>query len=205
MALATQTEILKHLESVDLNDLLDRMQHYVQGRFYNKSEKVRQGVDYLDFCYNVLIKACNGTRNWDKDKTTFELFVFGALKSDLYNFFRKHKKGNSNNSIIEEGHSESETYLIELNEFIEIDEIQDDEEDSTIDFNDISSDAIDMLKDLGADELEIAVFECWLSGYYKPKEIAELNNVSTFEVNNAIKRLSRKRVNLQRKWRSLKK
>jgi len=206
MAIATKKEILEHLESIDMNELLDRMEHYVQGRFYSKSESVRKGFDYLDFCYNVLIKACDGTRNWDKDKTSFEKFIFGALKSDLYNFFRKLKNENKDSSQkYKNQNNDNEVYLIEVNEYVELNEVENQEKPENLDFEDISRDTLCSLKEQGADELELAVFEGWLSGYYKPKEIAELNDTTTFEVNNAIKRLSRKTLKLQEKWISLKK
>lgn len=201
MAIATKEEILIHLDSIDLHELMDRMEHYVRGRFYNKSERVRKGFDYLDFCYNVLIKACNGTRQWDKEKTDFENFVFGTLKSDLYNFFRKLK----NESKIIDSDEYSEVYLIDVNEYVEITEIKQDEELKDMDFETISKDTLRSLKEQGADELELAVFECWLSGYYKPKEIAELTDYTTIDINNAVKRLSRKTIILQEKWISLKK
>ena len=205
MAIATKKEILEHLDSIDMKELLDRMEHYVRGRFYNKSESARKGFDYLDFCYNVLIKACNGTRNWDKDKTSFENFVFGSLKSDLHNFFRKLKNESKGSSQENDILNNDETYLIEVNDYIELSEIEADDEPQIIDFDEISKDTLNSLKEQGADDLELAVFECWLSGYFKPKEIAELNNTTTIEVNNATKRLSRKQLKLQEKWISLKK
>lgn len=205
MAIATTKEILGHLDSIDMKDLLDRMEHYVHGRFYSKSESVRKGFDYLDFCYNVLIKACDGTRKWDKDKTTFEKFIFGSLKSDLHNFFRKFRNENKDSSQKNENLSDDEVYLIEVNDYIELYEVEDEEKIQIIDFENISKDTLHSLKEQGADELELAVFECWLSGYYKPKEIAELNDTTTTEVNNAVKRLSRKTIKLKEKWTSLKK
>ena len=45
MAIATKKEILEHLDSIDMKELLDRMEHYVRGRFYNKSESARKGFD----------------------------------------------------------------------------------------------------------------------------------------------------------------
>ncbi|EAR01408.1 hypothetical protein [Maribacter sp. HTCC2170] len=203
MALASKKEILEHLDSIDLNELLDRMENYVRTRFYNKSEKVREGFDYLDFCYNVLVKASTGIRNWDKEKTSFEKFIFGSLKSDLYNFFRKQK--NKKNEEEDLQPKEQEIYLIEVNEFIELDEVETEDEPPDIDFKDISKDSLKSLREQGSDKLEIEVFECWLAGYYKPKEIAELCGIDTSEVNNTVKRLSRKTIKLKEKWISLKK
>ncbi|MEY8779783.1 hypothetical protein AB9K32_05110 [Allomuricauda sp. XS_ASV26] len=203
MAIASKKDILTHLESIDLNELLDRMELYVRNRFYNKSEKIREGFDYLDFCYNVIIKACSGVRNWDKEKTSFESFIFGALKSDLYNFFRKQRQ--KEDVAKEELDTEEEEYLIEINDFVDLDSVEDLDEPPDMDFDYVSQDCLSYLKEQGADELEIGVFECWLSGYDKPIEIAELCGVDTAEIYNAVKRLSRKTIKLKGKWISLKK
>ncbi len=203
MATASKKEILQQLESIDLNELLDRMEDYVRTRFYSRSEKDREGFDYLDFCYNVLMKACTGVRNWDKKKTSFENFIFGALKSDLYSFFRSQKRKkiqNENTSI-----SDKEVYLIEINDIVDLDEIPAQESKQDLDFDNISQNALKSLKEQGADEVEIGVFECWLAGYEKPQEIAELCGTTTAEVNNAVKRLSRKTIKLKEQWISLKK
>ncbi|MEQ8217097.1 MAG: hypothetical protein RH981_02605 [Arenibacter sp.] len=203
MALASKKEILEHLDSIDLNELLDRMENYVRNRFYNKSEKEREGFDYLDFCYNVLVKASTGVRNWDKEKTSFDKFIFGCLRSDLYNFFRKQK--NKKKEVEDLQSKDQEIYLIEVNDFIELDEVETYDEPPDIDFKDISQDALKSLREQGSDKLEIEVFDCWLNGYYKPKEIAELCGIDTTEVNNTVKRLSRKTIKLKEKWKSLKK
>jgi len=203
MAVVSKSEILQHLESIDLNELLDRMEAYVRTRFYSKSEKLRKGFDYLDFCNNVLVKACLGVRNWDKEKSTFEEFIFGSLKSDLYNFFRKQRE--KVDSQISEASLEQEIYLIEITDYIDLSEIQQKEEPPDIDFNNITEDLLKSLNEQDADKIEIGIFECWLAGYDKPKEIAELCGVSTADINNGVKRLSRKRIKLQEKWKSLKK
>lgn len=201
MATASKKEILQELESIDLNELLDRMEDYVRTRFYSRSERDREGFDYLDFCYNVLMKACTGTRNWDKEKTSFENFIFGALKSDLYNFFRsqKNKKEQDNGDQT----STQEVYLIELNDFVDLEEIQSQDTNQDIDFETISENSLNYLKHQGADEVEIGIFECWLAGYEKPQEIAELCGITTAEVNNAVKRLSRKTIKLKEQWKNL--
>ena len=205
MAVASKKEILEHLDSINLNELLDRMEDYVRGRFYNKSEKNREGIDYLDFCYDVLTKACTSVRNWDKEKVTFEEFVFGCLRSDLYNFFRK--LANSNGNILKKiiDKTDKEVYIIEINEFTDFEEIGVEDPSHTMDFDQISNDVSLSLKEQGTDKLEIQVFECWLAGYYKPREIAELCETDVKKINVAVKRLSRKTIKIKEKWISLKK
>jgi RNA polymerase sporulation-specific sigma factor len=117
--------------------------------------------------------------------------------------FRKQK--NKKNEKEDLQSTEQEVYLIEVNEFIELDEVETEDEPPYIDFKDISQDALKSLREQGADKLEIEVFECWLAGYYKPKEIAELCDTDTAEINNTVKRLSRKTIKLKEKWISLKK
>jgi RNA polymerase sporulation-specific sigma factor len=200
MAVASKKEILDHLDSIDLNELFDRMENYVRSRFYDKSKNQKDGFDYMDFCNDVLVKALTGVRKWNMENVSFEDFIFGALKSDLYNFFRKQKNNQDNLQS-----SEQEIYLIEVNDFIALDEIATEDEPPDIDFEDISQDVIKSLTEQGAKKLEIDIFECWLSGYYKPKEIAELCGTSTTEINNSVKTLSRKTIKLKEKWISLKK
>lgn len=77
--------------------------------------------------------------------------------------------------------------------------------DLDIDIDTIAEDTRISLKEQGADELELQIFDCWLAGYYNPKEIAELCSTTPSEINNAVKRLSRKTIKLQEKWKSLKK
>ena len=130
-------------------------------------------------------------------------FIFGSLKSDLYNFFRKQRE--KVDSQINEASLEQEIYLIEITDYIVLSEIQQKEEPPDIDFNNITEDLLKSLNEQDADKIEMGVFECWLAGYEKPKEIAQLCGVTTTDINNAVKRLSRKRIKLQEKWISLKK
>ncbi|MFA5297656.1 MAG: hypothetical protein WC389_05545 [Lutibacter sp.] len=206
MAIANKKEILNELNSIDLQGLMDRMELYVRNRFYSNSEREKKGFDYLDFCDNVILKACDGTRNWDKDKCSFDEFIFGSLKSDLFNYFRKvnEDKEKLKSGIVVDD-VEKEVYIIDINNYVEPDEMGSLEIPSTIDFETISKIIIEDLNNQGADKLEIEIFECWLNGYYKPKEIAELCDASVTQINIAVKRLSRKTLKLKEKWTSLKK
>lgn len=205
MAIAKKKEIIDELNSIDVQELLDRMELYVRNRFYSNSEREKKGFDYLDFCSNVILKACDGTRKWDKDKCSFEQFIFGTLKSDLFNYFRKLSGEKNHLSEGEVDDSDKEIYLIDINNYIDVDEISSEETPSTIDFDNSSNKIIEDLKSQGADKLEIEIFDCWLNGYYRPKEIAELCGFTVSQINTAVKRLSRKTLKLREKWTSLKK
>ncbi len=200
MAIANREEIINLLETLDLNELLDRMENYVRDRFYDKNEYSKKGFNYLDFCADVILKACDGTRNWDKSKTSFENFIFGSLKSDLYNYFRK----NSNKT--EENIDDDECYIIEYDSFTNINEnsTEDDNVLSQIDFKIISEECINTLKAQGVNQNELDVFECWLCGYTKPTEIADVLDITTRDVNNIVKRLSRRTIKLKEAWGILK-
>lgn len=203
MAVATQQEILIHLESIDCNELLDRMENYVRDRFYDKQAESKGGFKYLDFCVDVIGKACLGVRNWNKDAISFEGFIFGCLKSDLSNYFRKERKLKFKNQY--DSKEQNEIYIIDCDEYIVLDECVLIDESPDRDIEVYKRNVLSSLKAQGADNLELQVFECWIEGYTKPKDIADLLDITTAEVNIVVKRLNRKRIKIQEQWQSLKK
>lgn len=197
MSIATKKEILKVLESIDVEQLIDRMHLYTVNRFYSNNEKSREGLDYSDFVYGVFDKSLQGIRNWNK-KYSFEEFVFGVLRSEINEFFRKKK--NKEPIVL----NDIDSSVIEIPEFIDINN-QFEYQKENIDFNTISKQIIEDLIIQGADDLEILIFECWLEDIYKPQEIAKFLEISVPKTNVAIKRLKRRRTKIQKKWMILKK
>ena len=186
---------------MDLKDLLDKMEGYVRDRFYDKSEQNKNGLQPEDFCHNVLMKACDGTRKWDMDKCSFEDFVFGSLSSDLYSFF---KKGKVKPDDYDSEYSE-ESYITDVYYLAKKEQVIDDKNFDKIDDNVVIEEWISSLKKQGADKLEIEVFECWTAGINTPKEVAEYLKLSIREVYNIYKRLRRKKIKLNTQWISLQK
>jgi len=203
MAIATTSQILEKLDSIDLKALLDRMEDYVRDRFYDKSDQNKDGLQFQDFSQEVLRKACDGTRRWDNEKCSFEDFVFGTLRSDLSYFFRKGTIRPDDDDNDYENIDESyitDIYYKDDNEFGVNDENYDRIDDEIIIKQWISS-----LKEQGADKFEIEIFECWTAGIKTPKEVADYCDMPIKEINNIYKRLRRKRIKINTQWISLKK
>jgi DNA-directed RNA polymerase specialized sigma24 family protein len=114
-----------------------------------------------------------GERDWSKSKVPFKYFLFGCLKSHLYNFFKSFEQVYETElPDIQSGTSSgNESELIHI--------------------------AISKLKEGGADQDEIDVFECWIEDMNKPAEIAELLGKNVKEIYKITKRLERKMPKLQ--------
>lgn len=205
MAIATTSQILEKLDSIDLKVLLDRMEDYVRNRFYDKSDQNKDGLQFQDFSQEVLRKACDGTRKWDDEKCSFENFVFGTLRSDLSYFFKKGTIRPDDDDNDEEYEDLDESYITDIyykddKEFGVNDENYDHIDDEIIIKQWISS-----LKEQGADKFEIEIFECWTAGIKTPRDVADYCGLPIKEINNIYKRLRRKRIKINTQWISLKK
>lgn len=161
------------LHNNDMNDIMDSMTAYVYGHIKTIGVKDLEGKTPEDFVGEVLMKVAEGERDWSKAKCSFKDFLFGCLKSHLYNFFKSFKqKFEAEFPDIESGAvSENEAELKKI--------------------------AIQKLKAEGADQDELDVFEYWIEGMDKPAEIAELLGKNVKEIYNITKRLERKMPKLQ--------
>jgi len=159
------------LHNNDMNDIIDSMTAYAYSRIKTIGVKDLEGKTPADFVGEVLMKVAEGERDWQKAKCSFKVFLFGCLKSHLSNFFK----------------SFEQKYDAELPD-IEIEaEIE----------SELKNIALQKLKEGGADQDEIDVFECWIENINKPAEIAELLGKNVKEVYNITKRLERKMPKLQ--------
>lgn len=161
------------LQNNDMNDIIDSMTAYVYGRIKTIGVKDLGGMTPEDFVGEVLMKVAEGERDWSKAKCSFKDFLFGCLKSHLYNFFK----------------SFEQVYETELPDIQSGTESGNDSELKQI--------AIKKLIDDGADKDETDVFECWIDDIDKPAEIAELLGKNVKEIYNITKRLERKMPKLQ--------
>ncbi len=161
------------LHNNDMNDIMDSMTAYVYGRIKTIGVKDLEGKTPEDFVGEVLMKVAEGERDWSKAKCSFKDFLFGCLKSHLYNFFK----------------SFEQKYEAELPD-IESGAVPENE-------SELKQIAIQKLKEDGADQDEIDVFECWIEDMDKPAEIAELLGKNVKEIYNITKRLERKMPKLQ--------
>lgn len=156
------------LHNNNMNEIMDSMTAYVYSRIKTIGVKDLEGKTPEDFVGEVLMKVAEGERDWSKAKCSFKDFLFGCLKSHLYNFFKSfEQKYEAEFPDIESGaQSENESELKQI--------------------------AIQKLKEDGADQDEIDVFECWIEDMDKPAEIAELLGKNVKEIYNITKRLERK-------------
>lgn len=159
------------LHNNDMNEIMDSMTAYVYGRMKTIGVKDLEGKTPEDFVGEVLMKVAEGERDWSKAKCSFKVFLFGCLKSHLSNFFKTFEQ----------------KYDPELPDIESEAEIE----------SELKNIALQKLKEGGADQDEIDVFECWIENINKPAEIAELLGKNVKEVYNITKRLERKMPKLQ--------
>jgi DNA-directed RNA polymerase specialized sigma24 family protein len=161
------------LHNNDMNEIMDSMTAYVYGRIKTIGVKDLEGKTPEDFVGEVLMKVAKGRKRLVKVKSPFKYFLFGCLKSHLYNFFKSFEQVYETElPDIQSGTSSgNESELIHI--------------------------AISKLKEGGADQDEIDVFECWIEDMNKPAEIAELLGKNVKEIYKITKRLERKMPKLQ--------
>lgn len=161
------------LHNNDMNEIMDSMTAYVYSRIKTIGLKDLEGKTPEDFVGEVLMKVAEGERDWSKARVSFKIFLFGCLKSHLYNFFKSfEQRYEADLPDIESGvEPENESDLKQI--------------------------VIHKLKEEGADKDEIDVFECWIEDMNKPAEIAELLGKNVKEIYNITKRLERKMPKLQ--------
>ncbi len=124
-----------------------------------------------------------GTRNWCKENCPdFKSFLFGVVKSHIYDGFKAKNKNKEDLSDIIEDENNNQNNIQ--------DTITEDELRATV-FNE--------LKNLSADDDELLVFECMADGIIKPEKIREELGIEPAHLNNILRRLSRKTSKIKNK------
>lgn len=161
------------IESIDMNEVIDRMNAYAIMRLKTVGVKNFDGKEPIDFVGDVILKVMDGQRNWSNAKCSFTEFLFGCLKSEISNFF------STNINIIAD----------------ELPEVSSNDESFSIDEtrNQIS----EALTKEGADDDELIIFEYWMDGILKPAEIAKDLGMDVRVVYNITKRLERRLSKIQ--------
>lgn len=191
--LKINNEISEVLKNCDIDSLIRRMQAFTIGKLgYNK--KNYDGLEPLDFVFNVFEKALSGVRNWDKNKIDFEGFVFGSLKSDIYAAIEKQNRRKN----IQDKENIEETYLLDIP--VISDEVGfEDSSTQQMDYKIEKQNFLDKLKVAEATDLEILIFECWCDEIFKPQDIADFLELDVTTIYNALKRLQKRRENILQK------
>lgn len=184
------TKIFDDYTTEELNDLVFRMRAF-SNKYLDSYKDNHEGQQKLDFVFNVFQKALSHIRKWDKENCNFENFLFGVLRSEISAYHEKAKRRKSH----EDKNDDEESYIMDMPIF-----------SNEVGYNDNSFDEIDnkklkenyvkLLKDSGASDLEMLIFDCWCEDIYKPSEISNFLEVGTKEVYNAQKRLERRRKKL---------
>ncbi|MDX3917219.1 sigma-70 family RNA polymerase sigma factor [Olivibacter sp. SDN3] len=159
--------LVEAIQSIDLDAVIDRMNAYALNRLGSVGIKSFNGKEPVDFVGDVILKVIEGTRDWDNATCSFDDFLFGCLKSEISNFFKSNRV----------------KYDDELPELMA--------SNSEYDFEKKRLRLGELLKEAGADDEELTVFECWMDGMYKPAEISSDLGVEVKVIYNVTKRLQR--------------
>lgn len=157
-----------------MDEIIDSMTAYVYNHIKGIGLKDLQGKQAEDFVAEVLMKVAEGGRDWNKATCSFKEFLFGCLRSHMSNFFKSYNQT-----------FEDDPKYLDINK------------SNGGNSDELRDKAILILIDEGADEDEIAVFECWVDGIKKASDIANQLNKDVNEVYNISKRLIRKMPKLQ--------
>lgn len=184
------TEIFDLYTTDELSDLVLRMRAFANKRLGNYNDN-HDGLQKLDFVFNVFQKALTDIRKWNKNQCEFENFLFGVLKSEISAYHQKEKRRKPPEEEINDG----ESYILGLPEYSEEVGYNDDSFDET-DNKKLKENYVKLLEASGASDLEMLIFECWCEDIYKPSEISDFLEKDVTEVYKAIKRLERRKSKL---------
>lgn len=161
------------IQSVDMEEIIDRMNAYAISLLKSVGVKDFNGKEPIDFVGDVILKVMEGKRDWSKAQCSFTEFLFGCLKSDISNFFT------TNFHIYEK----------------ELPDIS--SNDESLNFDEKRNQVSELLKQEGADDDELTIFEYWMDGISKPAEIAKDLGIDVKTVYNITKRLERRLPKIQ--------
>jgi DNA-directed RNA polymerase specialized sigma24 family protein len=156
------------LKTVDLNDILDRLNAYAISRLKSVNIKSFDGKEPIDFVGDLLLKVLDGQRDWGKARCNFREFLFGCLRSEIDNFFRVKKY------IVSDPPPEFPSFQVST-KIVEQ-----------------RSHVTELLIKAGADDDEQTIFEYWMDGVIKPAEIAQDLGVDVKEIYTIVRRLERR-------------
>lgn len=160
--------LAEEIQSEDMDEVIDRMNAYAISLLKTVAVKNFNGKEPIDFVGDVILKIMEGKRDWNKAQCSFREFLFGCLKSEINNFFT------TNKNIYED-----ELADIPSNE-------------KSLNVEDERKYVSELLKQEGADDEELTVFEYWADGITKSAEIAKDLGIDVREVYKITKRLERR-------------
>ena len=156
------------IQSEDMDAIIDSMNAYAISILKSVGVKDFNGRHPVDFVGDILLKVMEGKRDWEKAECSFKEFLFGCLRSEISSFFKTKKRISS-----------GEMPEIPVN-------------GNAINVEEKRNQVSEMLKEEGANDDELTVFEYWMDGIFKPAEIGKDLGVDATEIYVIIKRLKRK-------------
>lgn len=171
---ATKSQVDAAFKKLDLKKEFKGLVAYAN--FLQKDSNLN--FDAEEIVQEVVFKVLNQERKWDKSNA-FKPFLYSVVKSHLDNSRKKEKY----HKPIDERCFTIPSSTLSPSE--------------KIDFEITEKQALVALAKLKPHPDESFIFECWLEGTNKPKEISELMEKPVPEVNKIIKRLTRKRQKIQ--------
>ena len=165
--------LIQAMQSIDMEELIDRLNLYAESRLKTIGVKDFNGREPVDFVGDLILKVMEGKRDWNKSQCPFDVFLFGCLKSEIYNFFIANKHIHTDQLPEIPSIGILSNFLAER-EFVS-----------------------NLLSEKGADDDELLVFESWMDGIFKPSEIASDLGIEIKSVYNIIKRLERRLPQIQ--------
>jgi DNA-directed RNA polymerase specialized sigma24 family protein len=169
--------LVEALQAEDMDEIIDRMNGYAINRLRSLGVKDFDGVEPIDFVGEVLEKVVKNQREWAKARCSFKEFLFGCLKSEISNFFKKRK---------------TERVV----------ELSDDIPHISQDLSEQRKLALALLREHGATDDEISVFECWADGILKPADISTELNIPVNRIYTVVARLERRLIKVRSQAKS---
>lgn len=169
--IGTLKDVTEQLESLTLEKLFQELVNYAQNRM--KGDDIIKAEEIVG---DVFEKTILGVRKWNKTYP-FKSFLFLSVKSLVSQY---------NNHF-------GDKYM-NFNYDFEIEELSDSDFNQSEIEEDLKNKISKKLKDNipPPDEIEEMVFECWMDGMKKSKEIADFWDIDIKEIYKATKRLERK-------------
>jgi len=189
------SEIIEAISNCNIDDLIYRMILFTIKKLgKNKSNYV--GKEPEDFVFSVFEKALSGIKNWPSEKVEFDYFMFKALQNEIWAHRKKLERRKKD--IVGDDDIIDESYLIDIPPYIDSENIAINQHiTEDIDFPAKKESLINQLKDSGATEEELWIFECWCDGIFKPSEIEKVTDMDIKTIYNALKRLEKRRKKIQ--------
>lgn len=182
-------ELFQVFQSIDWEDLYLRLEAFIIYTLRYKYGVEKRNEQLQSNAHEIISEVMDlifvsGTRNWSKETCpTFNSFIFGVVKSHINNSFSSSKK-HSTIPIEDVQHETEKRHSYKPH---------------SLDDNKLRELVFNELKDMGADDDELLVFECMTDGIMKPENIREDLGISASEMNNILRRLNRKTLKLKNK------